>query len=310
MNSRQTNKIDFLLLFLLALLVQGLVTILIRHPGYMDAAYSYDIAQRLLQGQGFNEPFLWNYLDNPAGLPHASHLYWMPLPTILAWLGLLGPGDSYPAARLPFIVVFALLPLISYWLAATVTGRRFDGWLAGLLIIFSGFYLPYWAHTDNFTPFAVAGSLSLIAVWKAAHPGIPRARVLLWGLASGALVGLAHLSRADGLLLLIAIVLWLVWHELRVSTLPPSLRPTPPPTPLGHLLLAMLPVLVGYLLMMLPWFARNLAVSARHCPQPAARACGCVLTTIFSPTGVSSHWGVTWPGAGQTSCAPSGRLCC
>ena len=53
-------------------------------PGYMDADYYYAIGLRLNRGYGFSEPFLWNYLDNPNGIPHPSNTYWMPLPSVLA----------------------------------------------------------------------------------------------------------------------------------------------------------------------------------------------------------------------------------
>jgi hypothetical protein len=160
-------RIHWLLLLALALAVRLLAILPVHQPGYMDAAYSYDIALNLARGRGFVEPFLWNYLDNPTGLPHASHLYWMPLPTMLAWIGLTLLGQTYRAAQVPFAVLSALLPLVSYWVAVQTTGRRSHGWLAGLLTLFSGFYVLYWGHTDNFTPFALAGSLSLVAAWQA-----------------------------------------------------------------------------------------------------------------------------------------------
>jgi hypothetical protein len=109
------RKQDVLLLFAVSLIV-GLLTIVpVSAPGYMDAAYSYDIALNLARGQGFVEPFLWNYLDDPSGLPHPSHLYWMPLPTLLAWVGLMVLGESYRSAQIPFAVTAALLPVVSYW---------------------------------------------------------------------------------------------------------------------------------------------------------------------------------------------------
>ena len=176
---------DLSLLFAVSLIVRLLVIIPVRQPGYMDAAYSYDIALNLARGQGFVEPFLWNYLDNPADLSHPSHLYWMPLPTVVAWVGLLVLGPSYRAAQVPFAILSALLPLASYWVAVETTGRRRDGWLAGLLTVFSGFYVLYWAHTDNFALFALAGSLSLVAAWQAGRarerpvdPGLPAGRAV------------------------------------------------------------------------------------------------------------------------------------
>ncbi len=195
---------SLLILFVLALLVRVVAILPQSQPGYMDAAYYYDIALNLARGEGLTEPFLWNYLDNPAGLPHPSHLYWMPLPTLIAWTGLVLFGQTYRAAQIPFAVLSALLPLVSYWVALQTTGNRRHAWLAGLLTVFSGFYVLYWGHTDNFTPFALAGSLSLIAAWRASQA---RKKPEAWGLALGAgvLAGLAHLSRADGPLLLVAI---------------------------------------------------------------------------------------------------------
>ncbi len=256
---RRVCWLDWLLLLALSLVTRLLALILVRHPGYMDAAYNYDIALNLARGQGLVEPFLWNYLDNPSGLPHPSHLYWMPLPTLLAWVGLTLFGQTYRAAQIPFAVLSALLPLVSYWVAVQTTGSRRHGWLAGLLMIFSGFYVLYWSHTDNFTPFALAGSLSLIAAWQASRArggGGTKQRLgpAGWALAAGALAGLAHLSRADGPLLLIAIVL--VWGQSLISN-PKSQIPL---------------VVLGYVLVMLPWFARNWLVTGALWPAAGVQS--------------------------------------
>ena len=64
-------------LLLLGLLVAGLGSIWIQAPGYMDADYYFATGQELSRGRGFVEPFIWNYLDDPSGLPHPSHLYWL-----------------------------------------------------------------------------------------------------------------------------------------------------------------------------------------------------------------------------------------
>ncbi len=39
-------------------------------------------------GYGFSEMVLWNFLDDPEGLPHPSHGYWMPLVSILSAAGM------------------------------------------------------------------------------------------------------------------------------------------------------------------------------------------------------------------------------
>jgi hypothetical protein len=262
-----------LLLFLLAFLVNGGAALLQPHPGYMDAAYSYDMALNLARGEGLWEPFLWNYLDDPAGLPHPSHLYWMPLPTLLAWIGLKLFGESYRSAQAPFVCLSAVLPLVSYYVALQVTGRRRHAWLAGLLTVFSGFYVLYWGHTDNFTPFALAGSLSLAAAWQAGrrHERHGFRRAAAWGLAAGVLAGLAHLARADGPLLLLAIgAMWL-------PSIFPSRRSRQADGHWGLLLGVLAVVALGYGLVVLPWFARNWSVAGQ--PLPAGGAQTIWLTT-------------------------------
>jgi hypothetical protein len=288
------QRCDLGLLFALGLLIRLLAILPIHQPGYMDAAYSYDIALNLARGQGFVEPFLWNYLDNPAGLPHPSHLYWMPLPTVLAWIGMTLFGRTYQAAQVLFAALSAMLPLVSYWVAVQTTGRRRHGWLAGLLTLFSGFYVPYWGHTDNFTPFALAGSLSLVAAWQAGRArgkqledGRWRLRAGRWALGAGALAGLAHLSRADGPLLLIAI--GIVWGTSLISNLPwPTHQPVlPAPCRDGQVagpggrqsptnerrseVRDFLLVILGYTLVMLPWFIRNWVVAGAPLPTVGAK---------------------------------------
>jgi hypothetical protein len=291
--NEQTRDLWFLLA--MSLIVHLLAIIPVEQPGYMDAAYSYDIALNLAHGHGFVEPFLWNYLDNPAGLPHPSHLYWMPLPTMLAWVGLTLLGQTYRAAQVPFAALSALLPLVSYWVAVQTTGSRRHGWLAGLLTLFSGFYVLYWGHTDNFTPFALVGSLSLVAAWqagrarekqlKAAGWGLGAARPGCaaragggwglgaggWALGAGALTGLAHLSRADAPLLLIAI--GMVWGMPLISNLPwPTRQGRQSPTKERRLAIRdFLLVILGYTLVMLPWFVRNWTVIGVPLPTVGAK---------------------------------------
>jgi 4-amino-4-deoxy-L-arabinose transferase-like glycosyltransferase len=261
-------------LFLLALAVRVLAALPQQQPNYMDAAYSYVNALNLAAGRGFVEDFVWNYLGNPSPPPHPSHLYWMPLTSILAWLGLVIGGISYRAAQMPFVFVSALLAPISYWTAASLTGHRRHGWLAGLLAIFSGFYFPFWTAIDNFAPFAVAGSLTLLLAWQGmggsqkthylavdhgSTPSAPPRPDRLWFLAAGACTGLAHLARADGPLLLAAVVAYLFIRTLSAPRFTlPALRPA-------------LYLLLGYALLMAPWFIRNWQVAGTILPAAGSQ---------------------------------------
>ena len=69
---------DYLLLALLQALALGAVAAFQHGPGYMDAEYYAVLGRRLATGQGPTEPFLWNYLDDPQGIPHPAFGYWAP----------------------------------------------------------------------------------------------------------------------------------------------------------------------------------------------------------------------------------------
>jgi 4-amino-4-deoxy-L-arabinose transferase-like glycosyltransferase len=232
---------DLLKLVLFSLIVRLTLAALVHRPGYMDVAYYAAGAVRLAQGGGLSEPFLWNYLDDPAGLPRPGFLYWMPLPSLFAApFAALFPG-SFFALQLPFALISALLPLVAYWVAWEVTGQRRTAWLASLLTLFSGFFFPYWNLPETFAPFALFGS---VALWLAGR------RQRWWvSLSVGLLVGLAHLTRADGVLLLpvvgLALLLSFPLRDARAMRLL-----------VGRSFL----IVLGYLLVMLPWFVRNCSV--------------------------------------------------
>jgi hypothetical protein len=245
---RSTTNQATVAVLLIALTIRVLTAWPLQQPGYMDAYYYYDGAEALYRGLGFNEEFIWNYLDDPQGIPHPSHLYWPPFSSILAYLSFLVFGPSYRAAQLPFILLSAILPLITYYVSCQVSSNRRHAIAAALFTVFSGFYTIYWASPDSFAPFAVTASLSLVAMAKGLRGDSPG-----WFVLSGALAGLSHLTRADGILLLGVLGAILIFHPApRIKWL------------LSRLLLA----LAGYTLIMSPWFYRNwLAVGT---PFPSA----------------------------------------
>lgn len=282
--SPRRHRADLLVLLALALAVRTAMALPQRQPGSMDAAYYYVDAVNLAEGRGFVEDFIWNYLDDPEGVPRPSHLYWMPVGSLLAWLGMAVGGVSFRAAQGAYVVASALLAPIAYAVAVQAAGdagraRRY-GWVAGLLAVFSGFYAVFWTTTDNFTPFALTGSLTFIAAWRGWRT--PTRWAWLWWLAAGVLAGLGHLTRADGLLLLITLVVWLALVQIlsknksfRQNSQPErktkNLQYLIPNTPYpGSPLSALIFLLLGYLLVTAPWFWRNYQLTGA--PLPAAGA--------------------------------------
>ena len=58
-----------ILLTLAAIAVRFSTSLLLQQPGYADAYYYAVGAEQLNRGQGFQEPFIWNYLDTPDTVP-------------------------------------------------------------------------------------------------------------------------------------------------------------------------------------------------------------------------------------------------
>ena len=243
----------YFLLTVLGLAVATLVAAFQPAPGYMDADYYYAGGLQLATGHGFTEPYLWNYLDDPGGLPHPSNAYWMPLASLLAAAGavLFGPG-SWLAARIGFLAVAAAIPPLTAALAWSFTPRRDLALTAGLLAVFSAFYLPFLPTTDTFGLYMVFGGLFFLIVNRQYPSGTLSSIVNF--LLLGVISGLMHLSRPDGLL-------WLLMALIAVFLLrKPGQSPSTTHYSLLTILYSLLSVFAGYLLVMGPWFVRNIFV--------------------------------------------------
>jgi hypothetical protein len=199
------NWRHYLLLFIVGLLVPWGISRFQNLPGYMDADYYFAGGIQLAEGRGFSEPYLWNYLDDPSGLPHPSHTYWMPLASIVSAIGMWITGQStYAAGRAPFILLSAFVPLLTAALAYSVSRRTLLAMVSGLLSIFSLYYAPFLPVPDNYVLYMLFGGLFLLLVPRR-EKWIP--------VALGALAGLLALARSDGLLWLGLAGLTVMWKE-------------------------------------------------------------------------------------------------
>ncbi len=233
------SRRDSFILLALALIFNLGLAAFVHEPRYIDDAYYYGGALRLVEGQGFTSPYFWNYVGSPTALPAASHSYWMPLTSIVAAASMTIFGHGFAAARLPLMVAASLLPLVAYVIGWRIEHSRRHALAAGLLTIFCGHYPAYWATTDAFGLFGLMASVTLLMIGLTSEIGDWRLE-----LGAGLGAGLAHLTRADGLLLLVVCLGIAVTRPRR----PGSFRP-----------IALL--VGGYLLVMLPWFARNTLIT-------------------------------------------------
>ena len=231
-------------LFILGLTVALAVASVQSSPGYMDSGYYYATGLQLVEGKGFTEPFLWNYLDDPDGIPHPSHTYWLPLSSILSALSMLVVGQkTYTAARLIFILFAAFVPIVTAHLAMDISKRRDLAMISGLLSIFSVYYAPFMPVTDNYAPFMLLGGMIFILANKTQW----------WVyLILGFLAGLMNLARTDGILWLGLLGILILWRlndadQKKINKLKSLIIP-------GAL------VIGGYMLVMAPWFIRNINI--------------------------------------------------
>jgi hypothetical protein len=269
---------SYLFLFLVGLGVVSLVSSFQSTPGYMDADYYFAGGLRLATGHGFTEPFLWNYLDAPKGIPHPSHSYWMPLASILAAASMNVSGlGNFSGARIGFLILLGFIPPITAALAYSINQKSNFAILAGVLAVLSGFYLPFLPTTDTFAIYMLLGGLFFLALSPLSPFPSPLTPFFL-----GLLAGLMHLSRADGLLWLLIAFIATIYLDRRSPTTHPASRTTHHASRITHHAprithsalrithsasrltphaLRNTPiVLVGYLILMGPWILRNLSV--------------------------------------------------
>jgi hypothetical protein len=234
------------ILFAIGLIVPFAVSRFQSLPGYMDADYYFSGGVQLANGHGFTEPYLWNYLDDPSGLPHPSHTYWMPLASIVSALGMWMTGQStYAAGRLPFILLSACVPLLTASLAFNVSRQTRLALVSGLLSIFSLYYAPFMPVPDNYALYMLLGGAFLLLALRH-EKWIP--------VALGALAGLMTLARSDGLLWLGLAGLTVMWKSTQKNDGTKNI--------FKEWLILIIPAgslaIVGYLLTMGFWHVRNM----------------------------------------------------
>lgn len=241
---------SYLLIFLIALAIQIAVSRLQKIPGYLDADYYFSGGVQLALGNGFSEPYLWNYLDDPIGIPHPSHGYWYPLASIISALGMILMRQmNYESGRIFFILIAALVPPLTAALSFRFFRNSAFAWTSALLAIFPTFHLPFLPVPDNYGIYMLVGALIFLLA--------DRPRPWFW---LGILVGVLSLARSDGLLWL-ALIFILLLARMRDEKIPlPALMR------FGALMI------LGFLIVMGGWYLRNLNVFGAIMPPSNSRA--------------------------------------
>ncbi len=251
-------KRTYLLLYFCSLTFLFLLSLAQKSPGYMDAEYYYMGAMRLFRGEGFTEDILWNFLDVPNSLPRPSHTYWMPLTSIIAYLGMVIVGrEGFESAQWIFILIAAWVPVVTAKLSYSMIGDKRMACFAGVMALFPFMYFPYLTTTDNFGISMLLGGIFLLAFPDPIHDK-PERRDDIGFFAIGLIAGLMQLSRNEGIIWLVLAFVG-IWSVCRRMSL-------------AHRLIPLLLAGSGYLVVMFPWFLRNLYVLGSPLPAVTMRA--------------------------------------
>ena len=240
---------------------------------------------QLASGKGFTEPYLWNYLNSPQSLPALSFAYWMPLPALVAAAGVLvAPSLGFLGARLGFVLLAACVPPLTALIAYRLTQKPAHARLAGIFAIFSGFYLPYITTTDAFPIYMVLGAQFILVAFSGDVLSERHVWMRFFGL--GMLAGLLHMTRADGLLWLVGagLAVWIIYGARRKLSPGPWQVRYPP-----ELLRAGLMITVGYILVSMPWYLRNIQEWGSLLAELAAQGCSVSVASWASSSAAESE---------------------
>ena len=262
-----------LLLYALALVVRGVLVALYPDPGYPDSYYYVDVARAIAAGNGLNVDFVWifaevgNRLPDPAVLPIPSNAHWLPLASFLQapFISVLGPTAF--ASAVPGILIGSLAAPLTWLIARDAGARPIVGVAAGVISAIPGAVSVFLAQPENF---AILHPLVAAILWLTARglKGDGRSFAL-----AGLLAGLATLARNDGILIAGAIAL--VWLADRLRYLrnrrgSRSWSRVDDRTPIT--VLAAFAAFALFLLVMGPWWARQIAVFGSISPTSASGA--------------------------------------
>jgi hypothetical protein len=186
-------------------------------PGFTDAYYYVDVAQRLAHGQGLTADFIWNFLEAPNldPLPVSSHRFWLPLATVVQATGIavLEPVlGVFRSAQAAIIAAAAFVPAAAYVAARSIGASSRAALVGAALTGIGGFaFAPAWVTLDSFAIAALVGTMFFVVFARASAGDVGA------GAIAGALVGLLFLARAEGALFGLALLALAFRRSSRMS---------------------------------------------------------------------------------------------
>jgi 4-amino-4-deoxy-L-arabinose transferase-like glycosyltransferase len=223
-----------------------LITDSVRFAGHADKSFYYTTAKNIANGTGLSIPYIWHYLVNQTDLTHYAFDYWMPGASYIFAASIAVFGETPRSIAIVSVISATALSIVTYVAARSLSSFRWVAPGSAIVITFLPSVIRAAVDTETVALYAAIASVALVSVTAAkARPG-------LWWLA-GAMAGLAQLIRNDGILLLITAAIF-AWRWA--------------PKTDNRQWKGVVAVLVGYLVVMLPLFAINMAAMGK--PLPAS----------------------------------------
>ena len=258
-------------LYMLALAVRAVFFAIFPDPAYPDSYYYVNVARAIAAGNGLNVDFVWifaevgNKLPDPAVLPIPSNAHWLPLASLIQapFVSLLGP--TAVANALPGVLLGSLVAPLTWLIARDAGARPLVCAAAGVLSAIPGAVTAFLAQPENF---ALLHPLVAATLWLTARglKGDGRSFAV-----AGLLAGLATLARNDGILLAGAIgLIWLAdrLRSLRARRGRRSWSRVDDRPPIS--ILAAIGAFALFMVVMGPWWARQLAVFGSISPTSSS----------------------------------------
>ena len=260
-------------LFVLALLVRLALIAIYPDAAYPDSYYYVDVARAIASGNGLNIDFIWifaevgNRIPDAPTLPVPSNAHWLPLASFVQvpFIALLGP--TAVASALPLAIIGAFAAPLTWAIARDARAEPLVATAAGVLSAVPAAATVFMGQPENF---AIMQPLVAAAIWCTARGLKGDGRAFAF---AGLLAGLVALGRNDGIFL--GGALGLVWLGDRIRwwrrrhgagswVHVEDRRPISLAAAVGSLVL--------FLLVMAPWWARQLAVFGSISPTSSSGA--------------------------------------
>jgi hypothetical protein len=247
-------------LYLLALLIRLVAAEQIPFPTTEPSAYYADVARNLVDGAGLVSNGVWSYATPPLVVPKPAFELWLPMSSFVSAAPMAVLGTGFGAAQLGGALLGALVAPLA-WVIGRESARTssLDARRAGAVAIASGLLASVLSPLvlgsvvpDSYIPFTVFILIAAVLAPRVLGirdgvPATPARPSILAGLSLGIAMGLAYLSRQEVIWFGLTVVL-MTWWVVRAS---------PPGGRFRQGISRLWPVVLGGLIVVLPWLVRN-----------------------------------------------------